>query len=97
MNFHNPFGPDVAKPRSKVEKPPETDPPPRRPVFVYDEDLDKIAVYLIGEQQRFRDHIIIPRALGGGYIKTYEEKTIERVMESCAFKSIMSCVVGEQA
>ncbi|KAG7212198.1 hypothetical protein KM043_012538 [Ampulex compressa] len=45
-------------------------------------------------KNRFRDNIIIPRAAGPVKIKTNEEKMIESVMESCVFKSIMSCVLG---
>lgn len=67
---------------------------PRKPVFMHNEEMDRIAEYLIGSQQRYRENIIIPRALGGGYIKSNEEKAIEKFMESCTFKSIMSCVVG---
>ncbi|XP_035738725.1 mitochondrial import inner membrane translocase subunit Tim22-like [Vespa mandarinia] len=63
-------------------------------VFINDPDWDTIAVYLIGNQQRFRENIIIPRMIGPVQIKTNEEKMVERAMESCAFKSIMSCVLG---
>lgn len=63
-------------------------------VFLNDGDLDKIALFLVGSQQRFRENIIIPRILGPVQIKTIEEKRIESVMESCAFKSIMSGVIG---
>ncbi|XP_071581037.1 mitochondrial import inner membrane translocase subunit Tim22 [Temnothorax nylanderi] len=63
-------------------------------VFLSDADLDKIALFLVGNQQRFRENIIIPRMLGPVQIKTIEEKRIDSMMESCAFKSIMSCVIG---
>ncbi|KAM0735433.1 Mitochondrial import inner membrane translocase subunit Tim22 [Formica fusca] len=63
-------------------------------VFLNDAELDKIALFLVGNQQRFRENIIIPRMLGPVQIKTIEEKRIESVMESCAFKSTMSCVIG---
>ncbi|XP_072760801.1 mitochondrial import inner membrane translocase subunit Tim22 [Anoplolepis gracilipes] len=65
-----------------------------RTVFSSNPELDKIAVFLVGNQQRFRENIIIPRMLGPVQIKTIEEKRIESIMESCAFKSIMSCVIG---
>lgn len=93
-NFRNPFSPYVYdfSPKEPVKK--EVVEVKRSPVFVQDEDLDKIAMYLVSSQQRFRENIIIPRALGGGYIKSNEEKAIEKFMESCTFKSIMSCVVG---
>lgn len=63
-------------------------------VMLSDAELDKIALFLINNQQRYRENIIIPRMLGPVQIKTIEEKRIERVMESCTFKSIMSCVLG---
>ena len=94
MNFYNPLGPNAAN-RPPSEPPPPPEKPERKSVFMYNEELDKIAVYLIGSQQRFRENIIIPRSIGGGYIKTNEEKAIESFMESCAFKSIMSCVLGK--
>lgn len=89
-NFYNPLGPNAFSPPSSTVK----EKPKRSPIFMYDEEWDKIAIHFISSQQRFRENIIIPRALGGGYIKTNEEKAIESFMESCAFKSIMSCVVG---
>ncbi|XP_066597480.1 mitochondrial import inner membrane translocase subunit Tim22 isoform X2 [Prorops nasuta] len=65
-----------------------------RRIFINDVTLDKIAVQLISNQQRYRENIVIPRLVGPVVIKTNEEKTVERIMESCAFKSIMSCVLG---
>lgn len=62
--------------------------------FLDDAELDKLALFLVGNQQRFRENIIIPRMVGPVAIKTNEEKRVERVMESCVFKSIMSCVLG---
>ncbi|XP_014207888.1 mitochondrial import inner membrane translocase subunit Tim22 [Copidosoma floridanum] len=87
-DFYNPLGPKAAFP------PPPKPKPKRVPVFMYDEEWDKIAIYLVTNHQRYRENIIIPRCLGGGYIKSNEEKSIERFMESCVFKSIMSCVLG---
>lgn len=63
-------------------------------MLLSDAELDKIALFLVGNQQRFRENIIIPRMLGPVQIKTIEEKRVERVMESCVFKSVMSCVIG---
>jgi len=59
-----------------------------------DAELDKIVLFLIDNQQRFRENIIIPRMLGPVQIKTIEEKRIDSIMESCTFKSVMSCVLG---
>lgn len=75
---------------TKTISPPAGD----KKVFLSDADLDKMALFLLGNQQRFRENIIIPRMLGPVTIKTIEEKRIESVMESCVFKSIMSCVLG---
>lgn len=63
-------------------------------VFLNNADFDKIAIHFVGTQQRFRENIIIPRTVGPVQIKTYEEKLVDRVIESCAFKSFMSCVLG---
>ncbi|KAL0130926.1 hypothetical protein PUN28_002488 [Cardiocondyla obscurior] len=63
-------------------------------VTLSDDELDKVALYLVGDQRHFRENIIIPRMLGPVHIKTIEEKRIDTMMESCAFKSIMSCVIG---
>ena len=75
-------------------KPPPSKEKGERRFFTNDGDWDKLAVYLIGTQQRFRDNIIIPRTVGPVQIKTNDEKRIERVMESCVFKSICSCCIG---
>ncbi|XP_046418858.1 mitochondrial import inner membrane translocase subunit Tim22 [Neodiprion virginianus] len=74
-------------------KPPPTPEGDKR-VFMNDPDMDKIAVHLVGTQQRFRENIIIPRVMGPVRIKTNDEKLMESVMESCIFKSFMSCVMG---
>ncbi|XP_043272792.1 mitochondrial import inner membrane translocase subunit Tim22 [Venturia canescens] len=77
-------------------KPPNASPLPNveKRVFMSDAEWDKLAVYFVGTQQRFRENIIIPRTVIPMQIKTNEEKTIEAAMESCVFKSLMACVVG---
>ncbi|XP_044762987.1 mitochondrial import inner membrane translocase subunit Tim22 [Coccinella septempunctata] len=50
--------------------------------------------YFVGNNYRFRENIIIPRTLGPVQIKTNEEKMMEAFLESCPFKSMMSCVIG---
>ncbi|XP_046384782.1 mitochondrial import inner membrane translocase subunit Tim22 [Ischnura elegans] len=57
-------------------------------------EWDEIAKTLVGSMERYRENIIIPKSVGPVKIKTYEEKLIEAGFESCAFKSIMSCVLG---
>lgn len=42
----------------------------------------------------YRENIIIPKMYGAVQIKTNEEKLVEAAFESCAFKSLMSCVLG---
>lgn len=80
---------------------PKAPPPPLTPeqekakrIFMQDPDWDRIALYFVGSQQKFRENIIIPRALGGGTIKSNEEKRIESFMESCFFKSLANTVIG---
>lgn len=63
--------------------------------FMENNDYDSLAKYLVGNNERFRENIIIPRILGPVIIKTNEEKMIDAAIESCPFKSITSCVVGE--
>lgn len=43
---------------------------------------------------RIRETIVIPRTQGPVTIKTNEEQMMDSVMESCVFKSVMSCVIG---
>lgn len=62
--------------------------------FTENSDYDSLAKYLIGNNQRFRENIIIPRILGPVIIKTNEEKMIESTIESCPFKSVTSCIIG---
>lgn len=77
----------------KLPEPPKI-PESERRVFLNDPIMDKIALHLIGNPERFRENIIIPRGAAPVYIKTNEEKAVERAMESCVFKSVMSCVLG---
>lgn len=63
-------------------------------ISLNDAELQKIVLFLIGNLQHFRENIIIPRTIGSVQIKTNEEKKIERIMESCVFKSTMSCILG---
>lgn len=63
--------------------------------FMTSNDYDSLAKYLVGNNQRFRENIIIPRILGPVVIKTNEEKMIEATVESCPFKSLTSCIIGK--
>ncbi|XP_004922732.1 mitochondrial import inner membrane translocase subunit Tim22 [Bombyx mandarina] len=71
-------------------------PPPDQNLvnFTQNSDYDSLAKYLIGNNYRFRENIIIPRILGPVIIKTNEEKMIEATVESCPFKSLTSCIIG---
>lgn len=62
--------------------------------FMKTNDYDSLAKYLVGNNQRFRENILIPRILGPIIIKTNEEKMIEATVESCPFKSLTSCIIG---
>ncbi|KAL7291477.1 hypothetical protein TKK_0014742 [Trichogramma kaykai] len=95
IKFYNPFAMNAAQ-QQTPPKSSETDVPEKKrvPVFMQDEQWDNLALYFIGSQQKYRENIIIPNAWGRGDIKSSEDKTMQWVMESCGFKSIMSCVVG---
>lgn len=54
-----------------------------------------LSKYFLGNIHRYRENIIIPKSLGPVKIKSNEEKMVEAAFESCAFKSVMSCVIGE--
>ncbi|XP_063541392.1 mitochondrial import inner membrane translocase subunit Tim22 [Cydia strobilella] len=74
-----------------------TQPPPPDPRLVrfYEKnDYESLAKYLIGNNYRYRENILIPRFLGPPEIKSNEEKMIEAAVESCPFKSLTSCIVG---
>lgn len=66
-------------------------------LYFTSEEFDKIAAYLVFKKDTKRDNIIIPRLLGQASLKTNEEKMVEAAFESCTFKSLMSCVIGEQS
>ena len=51
--------------------------------------------YFVGNKDRYRENIVIPRVFGPAHIKTKEEKLIEATMESCPFKSSVSLVLGK--
>ncbi|XP_063224551.1 mitochondrial import inner membrane translocase subunit Tim22 [Bacillus rossius redtenbacheri] len=66
----------------------------KRIVFFSDEQLDRLAAHMLGGLHHYRENIVVPRGAGPVHIKTKEEKMVEAVFESCAFKSAMSCVIG---
>ncbi|KAI5635672.1 tim17/Tim22/Tim23/Pmp24 family domain-containing protein [Phthorimaea operculella] len=76
---------------TELKKPPMD---PHLVRFSENNDYEALAKYLVGNTYRYRENIIIPRILGPVIIKTNEEKMIEATVESCAFKSLTSCVIG---
>ncbi|XP_066987849.1 mitochondrial import inner membrane translocase subunit Tim22 [Macrobrachium rosenbergii] len=65
----------------------------RRTLFT-PQEIDQIARYLVGNQTRVRENVIIPRTFVPTVIKTKEEKTVEAIFESCPFKAVLSLVAG---
>uniref|UniRef100_A0A0K8TRF4 Mitochondrial import inner membrane translocase subunit TIM22 n=1 Tax=Tabanus bromius TaxID=304241 RepID=A0A0K8TRF4_TABBR len=65
-----------------------------RPSFFENKELDDMAKHFIGNFQRYRENIIVPKINGPVSIKTNEEKMVESALESCTFKSMMACVLG---
>ncbi len=49
---------------------------------------------LIGPNRRRSDKLLIPMTIGVQPLKTREELIVEKVFESCAFKTTLSCVMG---
>ena len=49
---------------------------------------------LIGPNKRRSGNLMVPMTLGGQTFKTNEERMVERAVESCAFKTTLSCVMG---
>uniref|UniRef100_A0A1B0DAA4 Mitochondrial import inner membrane translocase subunit TIM22 n=1 Tax=Phlebotomus papatasi TaxID=29031 RepID=A0A1B0DAA4_PHLPP len=63
-------------------------------VFFDNDDLDSMAKHFIGNMQRYRENVVIPKNLGPVKIMTNEEKMVQNAMDSCTFKSVMACVMG---
>ena len=59
------------------------------------EEIGALTKYFIGNTYRYRENIIIPRSVGPIHIKSADEKRVEAVMESCAFKSFVASVLGK--
>ncbi|XP_055903518.1 mitochondrial import inner membrane translocase subunit Tim22 [Eupeodes corollae] len=68
--------------------------PSNASTFFENQELDEMAKHFVGNFQRFRENIIIPRNLGPVQIKSDQEKLVESTLESCGFKSVMACVMG---
>jgi len=48
----------------------------------------------IFNNDQFREKIMMPTVMGRPVVKTVEEKTLDTITESCAFKSVLSGVMG---
>ncbi|CAG0892615.1 unnamed protein product [Cyprideis torosa] len=53
-----------------------------------------LARYLLEWNKRYRDNLVVPTMIGGMPFKTKEERMMEAALESCAFKTVMSTVIG---
>ncbi|KAM5180879.1 mitochondrial import inner membrane translocase subunit Tim22 [Mantella aurantiaca] len=82
-----PGGSSVLTPGVGAQSPPLT---PGNGTLQYSMILE----HLVGEKRRPKE--VIPGGLGGfpTPIKSDEQKMMERVMESCAFKAVLACVGG---
>ena len=58
------------------------------------EEMDKVTHYLMGTQIRPRSSILVPQTNGMARVQPKEELQMQRVMESCPFKGVLSFVVG---
>lgn len=50
----------------------------------------------IFNNDQFREKIMMPTVMGRPVAKSPEEKTLDTITESCAFKSILSGVMGNK-
>ncbi|OXA59525.1 mitochondrial import inner membrane translocase subunit Tim22 [Folsomia candida] len=74
--------------------PPRDDPNAPKKVTLSAEEFKTAMLRLISSEPKLRQGVVIPRTYGSVVIKTREEKMIEAIFESCAFKCAMSCVLG---
>ncbi|RWS15487.1 mitochondrial import inner membrane translocase subunit Tim22-like protein [Dinothrombium tinctorium] len=63
---------------------------PSQPLITFEELRENI----LGADRKRHDQVLIPSIFGRQEIKTIEEKRIEKMMESCAFKTVLSGVMG---
>ncbi|XP_071522503.1 mitochondrial import inner membrane translocase subunit Tim22 isoform X2 [Panulirus ornatus] len=66
----------------------------KRPTLFTAKEIDQIARFLVGNQRRERENLIIPRSFTPTVIKTREEKAVEATFESCPFKAVLSLLAG---
>lgn len=63
-------------------------------IFFSNDTMESMARHFVGNNYRYREQIIVPQNVFPVKVKTNEEKLIERVFDSCGFKSFMACVLG---
>uniref|UniRef100_A0A8D8QW19 Mitochondrial import inner membrane translocase subunit TIM22 n=1 Tax=Cacopsylla melanoneura TaxID=428564 RepID=A0A8D8QW19_9HEMI len=68
--------------------------PTPEPFFFSDSKLNNMAKHFIGNNSRYRENIYIPQVIGHNPFKSNEEKIMESILESCAFKTVISTVGG---
>ena len=59
------------------------------------QEIDSLAKYFVGNTYRYRENVVIPRTVGPIQIKSDQEKQVEAIFESCAFKSVLATVAGK--
>ncbi|XP_064460166.1 mitochondrial import inner membrane translocase subunit Tim22-like [Ornithodoros turicata] len=57
-------------------------------------NFSELTNLLIGPNKRVRENVIFPRGIFPHKIKTKDELRVEAAFESCAFKTVLSCVLG---
>ena len=71
------------------------DSPATSPSGFTPQEIESLLKYFVGNNYRYREQIIIPRTVGPIQIKTLDEKRVEAMFESCAFKSLVESVIGK--
>ena len=64
-----------------------------KPVFT-PQEFDGVTKYLLGNGPRMLPHIIVPQSAGPARVQDKGELMMQKVAESCPFKSCASFVVG---
>ena len=65
-----------------------------KPVVFTAKEFEGITKYLIGNRVRMFPDIIVPQSAGPARVQDKTELMMQKVTESCAFKSCMSFVIG---
>lgn len=57
--------------------------------------INEVLKALCSNDPKYKTIVAIPRTHGPVAAKTREQKLVEAAFESCAFKTVMSCVLGK--